>query len=232
MALARAALQCGRHPAPAAQHLIGVLPQGWRRIAQHGRCADRRSGLATPVMCVMPSPASPSFQRGNDTPGRVPDLCVVKRLGNGVDGAAGHGLVFQQNDPIGRGARSGHSLHGGNELLRGASHAACWWQSVRRWPTGAAWPLRKALELPSLPMASSMLPSCVGEVLVGRQAGVAVAHAAGARPLWPKACGLVGQHGHAHVQQGHVDVLAWPVWWRGVQRRQMALLAYRPVNGR
>ncbi len=140
-------------------------PRAGGALRSTGGVADRRSGLATPVMCVMPSPASPCLPaRQRYGQAACLDLSVVKRLGNGVDGAAGHGLVFQQRNPVGRGARAGHGLHGGDERLRGASRAACWWQSARRWPIGVAQPLRKsAANCPSLPMASSMLPSCVGK---------------------------------------------------------------------
>ncbi|MNZ90042.1 hypothetical protein D3C78_1089920 [compost metagenome] len=58
------------------------------------------------------------------------------------------------------------------------------------------------------------------EVLVGRQAGVHIARAARCPAAGHEARSLVGQHGHAHVQQCHVDVLALARAVAGIQRRQ------------
>ena len=186
-----------------------MLPQGGRRIAQHGRCGRQaqRAGHAGDVRdAIARFTILPARQRYGQA--ACLDLCVVKRLGNGVDGTAGHGLVFQQSNPIGRGARSGHSLHGGDELCAALHAKRVGGKAFVAGPLGLPGDCAKALELPVVANGQQHVAVLRGEVLVGREAGVAVAHAAGGQACGQKACGLVGQHGHAHVQQGHVDVLA------------------------
>lgn len=60
----------------------------------------------------------------------------------------------------------------------------------------------------------------MGKVLVGRQTRVAIALACGRLARRQKTRRLVGQNGHAHVQQRHVDVLALAGAVAHVQRRQ------------
>ena len=75
-------------------------------------------------------------------------------------------------------------------------------------PLGVAGSLAKAGKLAVVANRQQHGAVSGGKVLIGRQAGVAVAHALRHGAGVQKAGRLVGQDGHAHIQQRHVDVLA------------------------
>ena len=136
------------------------------------------------------------------------DLHIGKRFAQGVDGAAGHGFVFKQGDPVGGGLGAGDGVHRRNQLGavqvagfgRGEAHVSG--------PLGLTGGMREAAELAVVANGQQNLAVLRVEVLVRGQAGVGVAlalrHGAGVEV----ADGLVRQQGHAHIQQRHVDVLA------------------------
>ncbi|MNT55819.1 hypothetical protein D3C72_1930870 [compost metagenome] len=66
----------------------------------------------------------------------------------------------------------------------------------------------KACKLPVVANRQQHIAIAGFEVLVRCQAGVGVASTLGCLPGGQKTCGLIGQYGHAHIQQCHVDVLA------------------------
>jgi len=97
-------------------------------------------------------------------------------------------------------------------------------------PFGVARGGAKARELSVVADGQQHVAVARAQVLVGRQAGVGVAHALRCLAGGQVARRLVGEQGHAGVEQGHVDVLARPLAWRACSAARMALLAYRPVT--
>ncbi len=146
-------------------------------------------------------------------------LWVVEGLGDGVDGAAGHGLVLQQGDPLGGAAGLQDGLH--QRQQRSAVLHACGigGKACVLCPFGVAARLAKARELSVVADRQQHVAVAAAKVLVGRQAGVDVAGASGRLPGGQVARRLVGQHGHAHVEQSHVDVLPFAGAVAGVVAR-------------
>src|SRR6218665_1493075 len=97
----KAAMREASSPSSASTSSV-CWPRAGGACRRTGGWADRRSGLAMPPMCSMPATAL--------------DLGVVEGLGDGVDGAAGHGLVLEQLDPVGGAAAARDGLHRGDQV--------------------------------------------------------------------------------------------------------------------
>ena len=135
-------------------------------------------------------------------------LGVVKGLANVVDGAAGHRLVFQQRHPLGGAAGASDLLNQGHQRVA-VGHAQGVGDKARVFgPAGLTGGFTEAGKLAVVAHGQQHGAVCGCKLLVGHQAGVAVAlgarHGAGVQ----KARRLVGQNGHANVEQSHVNVLA------------------------
>ena len=147
-------------------------------------------------------------------------LRIDKHLGQTIDGTAGHGTGLQLSNPLGRGAGDRDLVQQRDEF--GTVFHPCTVGGKARIGRqfGPSGHLAEAGKLTVVADGQDHVAIRRGKILIRNDAGVRIAHPSRAVAGRQIVHGLVGQTGHLHVQQRHVDVLALTALLAPGQRRQ------------
>ena len=138
----------------------------------------------------------------------MPDLRIVEHLVNGVDGAARHPRCLQACNPV-----VAFAFFDGLREQRHQCFAVAHARVIARvasviYQLRASGHLAEFAELRVVARGENHVPIGAGKYLVGDDVGMGVAPTLGCFVGGEIIEVHIAQHGHAHIQQGHVDVLA------------------------
>jgi hypothetical protein len=159
-----------------------------------------------------------------------PDLRILEHLTHRVDGAARHGMLLQQLHPGPGAARERHAADHLHQLGSMGQPRRIAPEALVLGPFVPACGLAETGKLAIIAHGQNHVAVFGRELLVGHRVRMRVAHAL--RHLVPVQIvhALVGQTGHADIEQSQIYVLAAPVCSRACRAARIAVLAYSPVR--